>query len=86
MKNSEKYLLVLVSHKGLQRLGLKDNILKFLHAIDFLKNVISKCKLRLLEPLKQPHLKMKMFFEREMLNPNNEKHLVKTIGYKLHMI
>ena len=24
-----------------------------------------------------------MFFEREMLNPNNEKHLVKTIGYKL---
>ena len=40
---------------------------------------MSKCKLRLLEPLKQPHLKVKMFFEREMLNPNNEKYLVKTI-------
>ena len=26
---------------------------------------------------------MKMFFEREMLNPNNEKYLFKTIGYKL---
>ena len=24
-----------------------------------------------------------MFFKREMLNQNNEKHLVKTIGYKL---
>ena len=24
-----------------------------------------------------------MFFEREMLNQNNEKHLIKTIGYKL---
>ena len=24
-----------------------------------------------------------MFFEREMLNPNNEKYLVKAIGYKL---
>ena len=59
------------------------NILKFLHALDFKKNVISKCELRLLEPLKQPHLKMKMFFEREMFNPNNEKYLVKTIGYKL---
>ena len=33
--------------------------------------------------IKQPLLKMKMFFEREMLNPNNEKYLVKTIGYKL---
>ena len=52
------------------------NILKFLHALDFLKNAISKCKL-LLEPLKQPHLKVKMFFERETLNPNNEKYLVK---------
>ena len=57
-------------------------ILKILHALDFLKkNAISKCKLRLLEPLKQPHLKMKMFFERETLNPNNEKYLVKTIEY-----
>ena len=26
---------------------------------------------------------MKMFFERETLNPNNEKYLAKTIGYKL---
>ena len=59
------------------------NILKFLYALDFLKKAISKCKLRLLEPLRQPHLKMKMFFEREMPNPNNEKYLVKTIGYKL---
>ena len=42
-----------------------------------------KCKLRLLEGLKQPHLKMKMFFERETLNPINEKYLVKTIGYKI---
>ena len=56
---------------------------KFLHALDFLKNAISKCKLRLLQPLKQSHLKINMFFEREMLNQNNEKHLIKTIGYKL---
>ena len=27
-----------------------------------------------------------MFFEREMPNPNNEKYLVKTIGYKLQYI
>ena len=59
------------------------NILKFLHALDFLKNAISKCKLWLLEPLKQPHLKVKMFFERETLNPNNEKYVVKTKRYKL---
>ena len=57
--------------------------LKFLHALDFLKNAISKCKLRLLQPLKQSHLKINMFFEREMLNQKNEKHLIKTIGYKL---
>ena len=62
---------------------VKKTILKFLYVLDFKKNAISKCKLTLLEPLKQPHLKMKMFFEREMLNPNNEKYLVKTIGYKL---
>ena len=43
------------------------NVLKFLHALDFLKNAISKCKLKSLESLKQPHLKMKMFFERESL-------------------
>ena len=49
----------------------------------FFKNAVSKCKLRLLEPLKQPHLKTKMFFERELINPNNEKYLVKTIGYML---
>ena len=36
--------------------------------------------------IKQPLLKMKMFFEREMLNPNNEKYLVKTIGYELYVI
>ena len=65
-------------------MAIGQNISKFLHALDFFKkNAISKCKLRLLEPLKQPHLKMKMFFERETLNPNNEKYLVKTIGYKL---
>ena len=49
------------------------NILKFLHALDLFRNAISKCKLRLFEPLKQPHLKMKMVFERETLNLNNEK-------------
>ena len=38
------------------------NILKFLHAPDFFKNEISKCELKLLEPLKQPHLKMKNIF------------------------
>ena len=47
-------------------------ILKFSHALDFFKNEISKCKLRLFEPLKQPHLKMKNIFEIEMLNSNNE--------------
>ena len=51
------------------------NILKFLHALDLFRNAISKCKLRLFEPLKQPHLKMKMFFERETLNLNDEKYL-----------
>ena len=59
------------------------HILKFLHALDFLKTTISKCKLKLLEPLKEQHLKMKMFFKTEMLNPNNEKYSVKTIGYML---
>ena len=54
-----------------------------MHALDFLKNAVSKCKLKLLEPLKQPHLKTKIFYERETLNPNNEKYLVKVIGYKL---
>ena len=29
---------------------------------------------------------MKIFFERESLNPNNEKYLVKTIGYKLYYV
>ena len=38
------------------------NILKFLHALDVFKNEISKCKLKLYEPLKQPHLKMKNLF------------------------
>ena len=52
------------------------NVLKFLHALDFLKNAISKCKLKSLESLKQPHLKMKMFFEWETLNPNHGKYLV----------
>ena len=47
-------------------------ILKFSHALDFFKNEISKCKLRLFEPLKQLHLKMKNIFEIEMLNSNNE--------------
>ena len=47
------------------------NILQILHALDFKKNAFSKCKLRLLELLKQPRLKMKMLFEGETLNPNN---------------
>ena len=38
------------------------NILKFLHVLDFFKNAIFKCKLRLFEPLKQPNLKMKIIF------------------------
>ena len=38
------------------------NTLKFLHVLDFFKNAIFKCKLRLFEPLKQPHLKMKNIF------------------------
>ena len=33
--------------------------------------------------IEQPDLKMKMFFQTETLNPNNEKYLVKTIVYKL---
>ena len=33
----------------------EQNILKILRALDFLKNSIFKCKLRLLEPLEQPH-------------------------------
>ena len=55
------------------------SIVKFLHAPDFLKNAFSKCKLRLFEPLKQPHLKMKKKKKKklEMLNPNNEEYLVK---------
>ena len=50
----------------------EQNILKFLHALDFFKNAIYKCKLRLLEPLKKLHLKIKMFFKREMPKPNKE--------------
>ena len=38
------------------------NILKFLHVLDFFKDAISKYKLRLFEPRKQPHLKMKNIF------------------------
>ena len=59
------------------------NILKFLHAPDLKKKAISKCKLNLLEPRKQSHLKMRMLFERGTLIPNNSKYLVKTIGCKL---
>ena len=40
----------------------RKNILKFLHNLDFFKNAIFRCKLRLFEPLKQPHLKMKNIF------------------------
>ena len=43
------------------------NILKFLHALDVFNNAIFKCKLRLLEPLKQPHLKMKNFSKEKCL-------------------
>ena len=55
--------------------------MKFLHALDLKKKAIAKGKLRLLEPLKQPHLKMKIIYKRETINPNNEKYSVKTIGY-----
>ena len=51
-------------------------ILKFFACSRFLKKMQ-------LEPLKQPYLKMKILFKRETLNPNNEKDLVKAIGYKL---
>ena len=37
-------------------------ILEFLHVLDFFKNEISKCKLGIFEPLKQPHLKKKNNF------------------------
>ena len=40
----------------------RQNILKFLHALDFFKNGISKYKLKLYEPLKQPHFKMKSIY------------------------
>ena len=39
-------------------------ILKFSHALDFFKNEISKCKLRLFEPLKG---ELNKFFEFEFL-------------------
>ena len=56
------------------------NILKFLHALDFLKMQFPNVN-KLLESFKKPQLKVKMFFKTETLNPNNEKYLVKTIGY-----
>ena len=56
------------------------NILKFLHALDFSKMQFPNVN-KLLESFKKPQLKVKMFFETETLNPNNEKYLVKTIGY-----
>ena len=56
------------------------NILKFLHTLDFLKMQFPNVN-KLLESFKKPQLKVKMFFETETLNPNNEKYLVKTIGY-----
>ena len=46
------------------------NTFKNVNVLDFFKNAISKCKLRLFELLKQPHLKI--FFELENLNPNNK--------------
>ena len=52
----------------------------------FKKNAISKCKLRLLEPLEQPHSKMKNIFELETPNPNNGKYIGETIGYKLYYV
>ena len=36
-----------------------------------------------LEPLKQPHFKMKMSFEQEKINPNKEKFLVKNTVYEI---
>ena len=58
-KLCEKKLLVIVSRKGPQWLGLWESSLKVLHALDFfLKMQFPK----LLELLKQPHLKMKMVF------------------------
>ena len=47
------------------------NILKFLHALDVLKMNLNDT------------LQNEFFFQREMLNPNDEKYLVKIIGYKL---
>ena len=75
----EKKLLVLVS----QWLELGTEYFEIFACSRFLKNAIFKCKLRLLEPIKQPNLKIKMFSDRERLNPNNEKYLVKNIGYKI---
>ena len=36
--------------------------------------------------LAQATLKMKMFFEREIFNPNNEKYLLKTLSYIYYII
>ena len=40
----------------------RQNILKFLHALDFFENGILNYKLKLFEPLKQPHFKMKSIY------------------------
>ena len=58
----EKKLFILVWCKGPQWLGLRDRIFWNFYVLDFFKNAISKCKLRLFEPLKQPHIKMKNIF------------------------
>ena len=85
VKNCEKNLLVLVS--GSQWLGLRDKIFRNICILQiFLKIRFPKCKLRLLEPPRLPNLKMKMFYKRETLNPNNEEYSVKTIRFKLQYI
>ena len=59
----EKKLLVLLSCKGPQWLGLRVRIFwNFFMLWIFQKNAISKCKLRLFESLKYPHLKMKNIY------------------------
>ena len=48
---------------------------------------IFQCKLRnLVKGMQRSDLKMKMFFEWEKLNPNNENYLVKAIGLKLYYV
>ena len=62
-----------MSRKEPQWSGLRDDILKFLHALDLKKNAISKCKLKLVSAI---------FYQVFIFSPNDRpSKTVKNVFY-----